>query len=189
MSRPEDFDVVIDSPVGRLGIRLAGYRVSQIRFLDRRFALRPPADSAGRRVVAALEAYFGSAHALPRVELATGGTEFRQRVWGVLCAIVPGRVETYGSLARQLGSSARAVGNACRHNPVPILVPCHRVVAAAGPGGFAGDRDGRLVDIKLRLLAHEGVEIGVARPHLGMASWHQARQVPGHNLNTSLNTS
>jgi methylated-DNA-[protein]-cysteine S-methyltransferase len=172
MSQPQDFDVVIDSPVGRLGIRLAGYRVSQIRFLDRRFVLRPPADNAGRRVVAALEDYFVSAHALPAVEVASDGTEFRQRVWRALRAIPPGQVETYGALARRLGSSARAVGNACRHNPVPILVPCHRVVAAAGAGGFAGDRDGRLVDIKLRLLAHEGVEIGMARPHLSTACQH-----------------
>lgn len=166
MSQPEDFDAVIDSPVGRLGIRLAGICVSRICFLDRRFALRPPADSAGRRAVAALEDYFVSAHALPRVEVSAVGTEFRQRVWRALCAIPPGQVVTYGELAQRLHSSARAVGNACRHNPVPILVPCHRVVAAAGPGGFAGDRDGRLVDIKLRLLVHEGVEIDGARPHL-----------------------
>jgi len=49
---------------------------------------------------------------------------------------------------------------------VPILVPCHRVVARNGLGGFAGDRDGRLVDIKRLLLAHEGVEIGVTRPNM-----------------------
>ena len=73
---------------------------------------------------------------------------------------------TYGALAEKLGTSARAVGNACRHNPVLILVPCHRVVARNGLGGFAGDVDGRLVDIKRRLLAHEGVEIDVARPHM-----------------------
>ncbi|MGD8842988.1 MAG: methylated-DNA--[protein]-cysteine S-methyltransferase [Gammaproteobacteria bacterium] len=166
MSQLENFDVVIDSPVGRLGIWLAGICVSRIRFLDRRFALQPPADSAGRRVVAALEDYFVSAHSLPSIEVAARGTDFQQRVWRALRAIPPGQVVTYGALARRLRSSARAVGNACRHNPVPIVVPCHRVVAAAGPGGFAGDRDGRLVDIKLRLLAHEGIEIGVARPHL-----------------------
>ncbi len=79
---------------------------------------------------------------------------------------LPVQVTTYGDLAGKLGSSARAVGNACRRNPVPILVPCHRVVARNGLGGFAGDSDGRLVDIKKRLLAHEGVEIGLARPNI-----------------------
>jgi methylated-DNA-[protein]-cysteine S-methyltransferase len=181
VSQYEDFDIVIDSPVGRLGIGLAGHCVSRIGFLDRRFALRPPVGSAGRRVVAALEDYFVSAQALPSVEVAVAGTEFRQRVWRALRDIPPGQVVTYGALARQLRSSARAVGNACRHNPVPILVPCHRVVAAAGPGGFAGDRDGRLVDIKLRLLAHEGIEISAPRPHLG---WSQRKCPSEYQLRT-----
>jgi methylated-DNA-[protein]-cysteine S-methyltransferase len=59
-------------------------------------------------------------------------------------------------LALELGSSARAVGGACRRNPVPIVVPCHRVIAAAGgAGGFMGQRGGEALAIKLWLLAHE----------------------------------
>ncbi len=162
------FDTVIDSPVGRLGIRLCGARVLGIEFLGAQCALRPPAGAASRRVVAALEAYFAGKARVPKVDVAPGGTDFQQRVWRTLGAIPAGQVITYGELAKRLGSSARAVGNACRHNPVPILVPCHRVIAASGLGGFAGDTSGRLVDIKRRLLAHEGVEIPGLRPHISL---------------------
>ena len=66
---------------------------------------------------------------------------------------------TYRDLAEQLGSVPRAVGQACRANPCPIVVPCHRVVAVKGLGGFAGDRAGRKLAIKRWLLRHEGVVV------------------------------
>ncbi|MCW8955754.1 MAG: methylated-DNA--[protein]-cysteine S-methyltransferase [Gammaproteobacteria bacterium] len=87
------------------------------------------------------------------------GTEFQQRVWQALQKIPAGEVRSYGELAYQLGSSARAVGNACRKNPIPLLIPCHRVVAKTGLGGFAGQTEGALLELKQRLLRHEGVEI------------------------------
>ena len=69
--------------------------------------------------------------------------------------IPAGSTRTYGELAKQLGTSARAIGGACRANPVLLLIPCHRVVAAHDKGGFAGHRSGRWVDIKRRLLQLE----------------------------------
>lgn len=166
MTAAARFAAVIDSPVGRLGIRLQDSRVRGIEFLSARCALRSPADSHGRRVVAALAAYFAGRGEIPCLEIAFYGTDFQQRVWRALQTIPPGQVTTYGALAERLGSSARAVGNACRHNPVPILVPCHRVVAANSLGGFAGDVSGHLIAIKRRLLAHEGVEIAALCPHI-----------------------
>jgi methylated-DNA-[protein]-cysteine S-methyltransferase len=73
-----------------------------------------------------------------------------------LRSIPPGRTRTYGELASKLGTSARAVGGACRANPCPVVVPCHRVVAANGLGGFAGDTSGRKLEVKRWLLRHEG---------------------------------
>ena len=67
------------------------------------------------------------------------GTPFQQRVWQSLIKIPSGKVKTYGELAKELNSSARAVGNACRHNPFPVMIPCHRIVSASGIGGYAGD--------------------------------------------------
>jgi O-6-methylguanine DNA methyltransferase len=79
-------------------------------------------------------------------------TAFRQRVWGLLAPIPYGEVRTYGQLAAELGSRghARAVGGACHANPLALVIPCHRVVAAHGPGGFAGGSE-----VKERLLAIE----------------------------------
>ena len=76
-----------------------------------------------------------------------------------IAAIPRGEVRTYGDLAKRLGSSARAVGQACGDNPVPIVVPCHRVVGANGIGGFAHAADGYLVATKRWLLAHEGIAV------------------------------
>jgi methylated-DNA-[protein]-cysteine S-methyltransferase len=84
------------------------------------------------------------------------GTPFQRRVWQLIAAIPAGRTRTYADIAAELGSGPRAVGGACRANPYPLLVPCHRVVAVNGLGGFAGDTDGRLLAFKRRLLAHEG---------------------------------
>jgi methylated-DNA-[protein]-cysteine S-methyltransferase len=83
------------------------------------------------------------------------GTRFQQRVWEQIAAIPPGDTVTYGRIAEAVHSSPRAVGNACRANPVPLRIPCHRVVGAAGLGGFAGERGGELLGIKRWLLAHE----------------------------------
>ncbi len=88
-------------------------------------------------------------------------TAFQQKVWQALMQIPSGEVKTYGALAAELGSSARAVGNACRNNPFPLVIPCHRVVAASGIGGYAGDtlqqQKGEIefMQIKQWLLAHE----------------------------------
>lgn len=87
------------------------------------------------------------------------GTPFQLRVWQALRAIPAGRTTTYGELAAALGTSARAVGGACRANPCPIVVPCHRVVAKHGLGGFAGDTSGRRLAIKRWLLHHEGAAL------------------------------
>ena len=85
------------------------------------------------------------------------GTAFQQRVWQALTEIPSGKVVSYGELARRLDTSARAVGNACRANPCPIIIPCHRVVSAAGLGGYGGHTDGPVLDRKRWLLRHEGV--------------------------------
>ncbi len=165
MSNPF-YDAVIDSPIGILGIRLQHNRLRRIEFLDGEVELQAAVSPAAGGVVAAIGDYFETGRFTRKLNIELEGTEFQRRVWKELQAIPSGRVTTYGALAEKLGSSARAVGNACRRNPVPVLVPCHRVVARNGLGGFAGDHDGRLVAIKKRLLALEGVEIGGARPHM-----------------------
>jgi methylated-DNA-[protein]-cysteine S-methyltransferase len=86
------------------------------------------------------------------------GTPYQQRVWQAISAIPRGQVLTYGDIAAQIGSGPRAVANACGANNIPLIVPCHRVVAKGGIGGFMqGNKDG--LKIKKWLLKHEGVSI------------------------------
>ena len=80
-------------------------------------------------------------------------------MWRELKNIPSGKVVSYGELAKRLGTSARAVGNACRKNPVPVVIPCHRVVSATGIGGYAGDTSGDLLKIKSWLLQHEAATV------------------------------
>ena len=121
-----------------------------------------------RQTAAWLDAYFAGkrpqsgngtvSNALPELpRLAPRGSEFRQRVWRLLLEIPYGEVTTYGALAKKLGSSmsAQAVGGAVGHNPISILIPCHRVVGSDGSlTGYAGG-----VEKKAALLRLEGVDI------------------------------
>ncbi len=109
------------------------------------------------RVLQQLTDYFSSAVSLKTIPVALVGTVFQKSVWKELRKIPLGETRTYGEIAKKLNSSPRAVGNACRKNPVPIIVPCHRVVSANGIGGFAGKTKGREINIKRWLLNHEGV--------------------------------
>lgn len=86
-----------------------------------------------------------------------GGTAFQNRVWQIMRAIPYGAVRTYGELAAELSSSARAIGGACGRNPLPILIPCHRVVGRNGAlGGYSGMEG---TDTKKRLLMLEGAAL------------------------------
>ncbi|WJW74773.1 methylated-DNA--[protein]-cysteine S-methyltransferase [Thiohalobacter sp. IOR34] len=151
-----EWQAVLDSPLGRLGLRLdATGALTGIDFLPSGTPLRAPCSPAARRACDALEAYFKDPRRVPPVPLRPRGSPFQRRVWAALAEIPPGECRHYGELATRLGSAPRAVGQACRRNPVPILIPCHRVVAASGEGGYAGAREGPLLAIKRWLLAHE----------------------------------
>ncbi|MCW8998648.1 MAG: methylated-DNA--[protein]-cysteine S-methyltransferase [Kangiellaceae bacterium] len=145
----------MDSPIYKLKIHIEQNCVAKVEFnSDEPVSL--PATDLGKKLQQQLNDYFRSPANSFAVPVLPQGTDFQARVWLALTDIPPGKVLTYGELAEKLGSSARAVGNACRRNPIPLIVPCHRIVAKSGIGGFAGDTDGRLIDIKLRLLEHEG---------------------------------
>lgn len=111
-----------------------------------------------------LRAYADSARSDLDLPVEPAGTEFQQKVWKLLRQIPAGQVRTYGDIAHELGSSPRAVGNACRANPIPLFIPCHRVVSKSGLGGFAGKTKGHYLTIKEALLRHEGVEIPENNP-------------------------
>ncbi|HKK13791.1 MAG TPA: methylated-DNA--[protein]-cysteine S-methyltransferase [Gammaproteobacteria bacterium] len=149
------YAAVVGSPVGRLGIVVRGQDLAAIDLLAGAGPLQPPRQAAARAVASQLRAYFDNPGAAFTLSLAPRGSAYQQRVWQALCAIPPGRPVTYGALARRLQTSPRAVGQACRRNPIPIVIPCHRVVAATGAGGYAGRTGGPELAVKRWLLAHE----------------------------------
>lgn len=81
------------------------------------------------------------------------GTTYQERVWCALKAIPAGRTTTYGTLATQLHTSPRAIGQACKKNPIALFIPCHRVVAQKSLGGFMGSQ--QALHYKRDLLHHE----------------------------------
>jgi len=147
---------VIDTPVGRLQIKIDGEQLSHIQ-LNSQSDLIVAQTSFGKKVTGQIDKYFEAAEYEFDLSLLQTGTEHQMRVWTALCQIPSGSVLTYGQLAKKIGSSARAIGNACRNNPLPIVVPCHRIVAASDIGGFSGAQQGVLLEIKRRLLNHEGL--------------------------------
>jgi methylated-DNA-[protein]-cysteine S-methyltransferase len=151
------FDAVAETPLGPVGIRLEGGSVAEVSFISTDVRVLSPSVVEAEAAARQIEAYMYDPAFPFTLPLALAGTPFQRRVWQALRKIPVGRVRTYGELAAELSTSPRAVGGACRANPCPILVPCHRVVAAHGKGGFAGATSGRWMAIKERLLRHEGV--------------------------------
>ena len=153
------YNLLFPSPLGMIGVRATGANIFSIDVDCSEAAQSDSTDPQTEEIAYAFERYFRSAHADFGLTVNPQGTEFQKRVWQALQQIPAGQVETYGSLAKRLGSSPRAVGNACRNNPVPIIIPCHRVVSAGGLGGYSGATSGKLLDIKKWLLRHEGVAV------------------------------
>jgi methylated-DNA-[protein]-cysteine S-methyltransferase len=87
--------------------------------------------------------------------MAPFGTAYQKKVWAALCAIPVGQTMTYGALAAQVGGSPQSIGQAVGHNPIPILIPCHRIVSLQGLGGYSGDGG---VEDKAWLLTLEGAD-------------------------------
>ena len=156
MYDPELFDAVYESPVGWLGIRLQGGSLKEVNWIERpcEIVRRHLPYFLVKNIITHLDAYFTKASSQKIPALAPGGTVFQQRVRGELLKIPFGSIKTYGQLAAVLKTSNRAIGQACRRNPIAILIPCHRVVAAGDIGGYMGNGH---IHIKRWLLEHEGV--------------------------------
>jgi len=105
------------------------------------------------------DAYFADGKYQFQTKVNPIGTMFQLQVWQALLQLRVGDVVTYGSLAKMLSTSAQAIGNACRTNPLAIMVPCHRVVSLNGIGGYYGESSGVRIDAKRWLLQHEGIDV------------------------------
>lgn len=141
--------LVVSTPVGDLTVfeekgaivALEFGRAGESPRANNKLAGNPPDEPSAllKRAGRQLDEYFAGRRKKFDLPLRPAGTPFQRRVWARLAAIPYGRVETYGVLAKALRSGPRAVGGACGANPIPILIPCHRVLGAGGAlGGYSG---------------------------------------------------
>jgi methylated-DNA-[protein]-cysteine S-methyltransferase len=140
----------IPSPVGQLTIDEEDDAIVAIRWADEPAGNGSPLLAEAARQ---LDAYFAGQLSHFDLPLAPAGSSFEARVWSAMQLIPYGETRSYGDLAIAIGSAPRPVGRACGRNPIPIVIPCHRVLARGGLGGYSGS--GGLVT-KQRLLAIEG---------------------------------
>lgn len=142
--------LAIDSPLGPLLVTEEDGAIVSITWLD-----GDAGESGKDETTVLLEArrqldeYFASERSTFDLPLDPKGSEFEKKVWDQLLAIPYGEVKLYGDVARAIGGIARAVGGACGANPIPIVIPCHRVVGQGGLTGFSG---GLGVDTKKALI-------------------------------------
>lgn len=149
------YDVIVEFPKMKVAVATREDRVVEIRYLPLSSSTISPRTSLAERAACQLERYREDPDARFDLPLLIEGTPFQQRLWAALCEIPRGKTVTYGDLAKNLDADARAVGQACGDNRLPIVIPCHRVVGANGLGGFAHSTTGYLLEAKRWLLMHE----------------------------------
>ena len=149
------YDVVIDFPKFKVGVKTRDERVVEIRYLPHSSSVISPKNPLAERAAKQLERYRDNPDTTFDLPLLIEGSELQRGVWDAMCAIPRGRTRTYGELARELGADARDIGQCCGDNKLPIVIPCHRVVAADGIGGFGHATSGYLLEAKRWLLMHE----------------------------------
>jgi len=149
------FDVVLEFPKMKVAVKTGEERMLEIRYLPPSSAVVAPKNPLAERAARQLERYRDDPDATFDLPLRIEGSTLQRGVWEAMCAIPRGRTRTYGELARELGADARAIGQACGDNRLPIVIPCHRVVAADGIGGFGHSTGGYLLEAKRWLLMHE----------------------------------
>ena len=146
------YERLIDSPVGLLTLRAEDGALTAILFGDQRTGL-PGSNQILDQAEAELKEYFAGERKEFTVPVRLMGTDFQKKVWAALAEIPYGGTATYGEIAARIGSpkACRAVGTANHHNPVPIIVPCHRVIGAGGSlTGYGGG-----LEVKAYLLTLE----------------------------------
>jgi methylated-DNA-[protein]-cysteine S-methyltransferase len=138
------------SPIGHLTIEERDEKIVAISWANRPAGNGSPLLAEAARQ---LQAYFDGTLSRFDLPLAPSGSPFEKRVWAAMQKIPYGETRCYGDLAADISSAPRAVGGACGKNPIPIVIPCHRVLAKAGLGGYSGAGG---LDTKQALLRLEG---------------------------------
>jgi methylated-DNA-[protein]-cysteine S-methyltransferase len=149
------YDVTVDFPKFKVGVATRDGVVASLKYLHPSASVVAAKNPLAERAARQLEAYKRDANATFDLPVVVEGTDLQKAVWRAMCAIPRGKTRTYGDLARELGADARDIGQCCGDNRLPLVIPCHRIVAADGIGGFAHATSGYLVEAKRWLLMHE----------------------------------
>jgi len=150
------FEAVIDSPLGMLGIKLIDDRLAELHFLASDASEFSSDSLAVKKIITELGNYFTDAKHVFDVPYVLSGTALQRKIWQVISKIPVGTTISYGEVAKKLGTGPRVIGNACRSNPIPIVIPCHRIVASNGDlCGYCGFTKGLSLNNKKWLLEHE----------------------------------
>ena len=152
----ESYHAKLATPFAVLGVRTVGERVTDIDYLPFGIETLAPTTRLAERTCREIERYLDDPQYVPQVSFEYAGTAFQCRVWREISAIPCGTTLTYNDIARALRTAPRTVGGACGRNRLPIVIPCHRVLAAGGLGGFMGGKGEGPLAIKRWLLKHEG---------------------------------
>lgn len=150
------YDAILHFVPCRVGVRFTGEALTGLSYLPADTPLTPNLDQRAKHLAHELHQYLQQPEHVFDLLFVPSGTPFQLRVWRALLAIPAGQVLSYGELATQLKTAPRAIGQACGSNPLPLVIPCHRVVSANGLGGFMHAASGAPLDIKAWLLRHEG---------------------------------
>ncbi|MFW5427408.1 MAG: methylated-DNA--[protein]-cysteine S-methyltransferase [Methylophagaceae bacterium] len=150
-----EFQTLFNAPFGPIMLRADEHGVQGIDLFVESSTIVSESSDILQQLEQQLTAYFSNAHMQWDIPLAEKGTDFQQKVWRYMQAIPAGETRSYGDVSKALNSSAQAVGNACRANHFPIVIPCHRIVSKTGLGGFAGQTKGNEITVKQWLLNHE----------------------------------
>jgi methylated-DNA-[protein]-cysteine S-methyltransferase len=148
---------IFASPVGRILLYTSESHLHcvELLFSNVEVETKDTLSTLAQKTVEQFHSYFTNAQTEWTLPIIERGTVFQKKVWRHLQTIPVGETQSYSEIAQILGTSARAVGNACRANPLAIIVPCHRVVSKSGIGGYYGKRDGSEINLKQWLLSHE----------------------------------
>lgn len=154
---PDMFTAIVPAPFGGIAVRLDHDELRELVYLPPEYQPKAARDPLSKEAAAQVKAYLKNpdfAFSLPLPEV---GTAHQRKVWDVIQAIPCGEVLTYAQVARRIASAPRAVGQACGSNWYPLVIPCHRVTATGGIGGFARHDGGFHQNVKRWLLQHERV--------------------------------
>ncbi len=147
----------IPAPFAVIGVRTRNERLVGLEYLALGAATLAPIDALSKEVSKQLKAFVKDARFRFDLPHEIHGTDFQRAVWEQIGMIPGGQTKSYGELAKSIRTSARAVGTCCGANRLPLIIPCHRVIAANGIGGFMHTRsEGAALSIKRWLLRHEG---------------------------------